>query len=120
MIKLSQISNKCQIYYYSSSVVAHGALSIVYSVLWCTIRHSENAATLNHCRAGIISQSRPRRDAGGTGRIVLGYFPNDLNTFPYARISPRIVEEGDQLNNYISEGSTPSEQGTGKLELVGH
>ena len=49
---------------------------------------------------------------------MLRYFPNDLNTFPYARISPRIVEEGDQLNNYISEGSTPSEQGTGKLELV--
>ena len=46
---------------------------------------------------------------------MLLYFPNGLNTFPYARISTRIVEEGDQLNNYISEGSSPSEQGTGKL-----
>ena len=46
---------------------------------------------------------------------MLRHFPNGLNTFPYARISPRIVEEGDQLNNYISEGSSPSEQGTGKL-----
>ena len=46
---------------------------------------------------------------------MLRHFPNGLNTFPYARISPRTVEEGGQLNNYISEGSSPSEQGTGKL-----
>ena len=42
---------------------------------------------------------------------MLRYFPSDTEYGLYAHISTVSAEEEDQLNNYISEGSTPSEQG---------
>ena len=49
---------------------------------------------------------------------MLGHIPDGQNTLAYARIS-EVVIEGVPNNNCISEGSTPSDEGTGKPGLAG-
>ena len=44
---------------------------------------------------------------------MLGHIPDSQNTLAYARIS-EVVIKGVPNNNCISEGSTPSDEGTGK------
>ena len=44
---------------------------------------------------------------------MLGHIPDSQNTLAYTRIS-EVVIEGVPNNNCISEGSTPSDEGTGK------
>ena len=51
-------------------------------------------------------------------RFVLGHIPDSQNTLAYARIS-EVAIEGVPNNNCITEGSIPSDEGTGKPGLAG-